>query len=60
MNDDAEVLRTHMHPKHRLGKARKERKKRKTMQAEKTLPTSIREKEKHWLRRAINPLHHEG
>eukprot|EP00983_Pelagomonas_calceolata_P049050 1141324-Pelagomonas_calceolata.AAC.1 len=32
------------------------RKKRKT--TEETLPTSIKEKETHWLRRAVSPLHH--
>eukprot|EP00983_Pelagomonas_calceolata_P127062 1161364-Pelagomonas_calceolata.AAC.2 len=35
-------------------------KKRKKLQAGKTLPTSIKEKETHWLRRAMSPLHHRA
>eukprot|EP00983_Pelagomonas_calceolata_P042917 1138708-Pelagomonas_calceolata.AAC.1 len=30
------------------------------MQAEKTLSTSIKEKETHWHRRAVSPLHHKA
>eukprot|EP00983_Pelagomonas_calceolata_P086222 1156720-Pelagomonas_calceolata.AAC.5 len=30
------------------------------MEAEGTLPASIKEKETHWLRRAVSPLHHEA
>eukprot|EP00983_Pelagomonas_calceolata_P085918 1156651-Pelagomonas_calceolata.AAC.2 len=41
------------------GKKGKE-KKRKTTQAEETLPTSIKEKETHWLRRAVSLLHHKA
>eukprot|EP00983_Pelagomonas_calceolata_P012465 399568-Pelagomonas_calceolata.AAC.3 len=29
-------------------------------QAEKTLPSLIKEKETHWLRRAVSPLHHKA
>eukprot|EP00983_Pelagomonas_calceolata_P016562 523028-Pelagomonas_calceolata.AAC.1 len=35
-------------------------KKRKTTQAEETLPTSVKEKETHWLRRAVTLLHHKA
>eukprot|EP00983_Pelagomonas_calceolata_P101953 1158751-Pelagomonas_calceolata.AAC.2 len=31
-----------------------------SLNAEKTLPTSSKEKEKHWLRRAVIPLHHKA
>eukprot|EP00983_Pelagomonas_calceolata_P021149 663386-Pelagomonas_calceolata.AAC.1 len=30
------------------------------MWAEKILPTPMKKKEKHWLRRAANPLHHKA
>eukprot|EP00983_Pelagomonas_calceolata_P038780 1136917-Pelagomonas_calceolata.AAC.5 len=33
--------------------------KKKTTQADETLPISIKEKEAHWLRRAVSPLHHK-
>eukprot|EP00983_Pelagomonas_calceolata_P031534 989126-Pelagomonas_calceolata.AAC.1 len=35
-------------------------KKRKPTEAEGSLPTSIMEKETHWLRRVVSPLHHKG
>eukprot|EP00983_Pelagomonas_calceolata_P083942 1156261-Pelagomonas_calceolata.AAC.2 len=35
------------------------KKRKKTAEAEEALPTSIKEKETHWLRRAVSPLHHQ-
>eukprot|EP00983_Pelagomonas_calceolata_P080083 1154984-Pelagomonas_calceolata.AAC.3 len=35
-------------------------KKRKNRQAEETLPTSIKERETHWLRRVVSLLHHKA
>eukprot|EP00983_Pelagomonas_calceolata_P002851 94141-Pelagomonas_calceolata.AAC.1 len=47
------------------GAAQKEERKRKRKEelrrrAEETLPTSIKEKETRWLKRAMSPLHHKG
>eukprot|EP00983_Pelagomonas_calceolata_P057754 1145204-Pelagomonas_calceolata.AAC.4 len=36
------------------------KKRKETTYAEKTLPTSIKEKETHWLRRAVSPLQHKA
>eukprot|EP00983_Pelagomonas_calceolata_P072700 1151829-Pelagomonas_calceolata.AAC.1 len=43
-----------------LGKGARKKKKRKTKYAKKILPPSIKEQEKHWLRRAVSPLHHKA
>eukprot|EP00983_Pelagomonas_calceolata_P047735 1140769-Pelagomonas_calceolata.AAC.10 len=39
---------------------KKKKKQHRHCLAEKTLPTSIKEKETHWLRRVVSPLHHDA